>query len=196
MLSGVVAFLIVIILVLAVPVTLTYRVSWRRGFQANITLKWLFGLVHIPLPSTTSTTPASEQKTITPKVSKKQRASRKTNPVVALRQSAFRRRLFRFASDVWHAIHKQHVVLRIRIGLGDPADTGQLWAVIGPLSGILATFQDALIEIEPEFIDAVFELDSSGNIRIIPLQLLYIAIGLLVSPAFWRGVNQMRVAAN
>ena len=61
---------------------------------------------------------------------------------------------------------------------------------------MLAMFQDILIEIEPEFVDTVFELDSSGNIRVIPLQLLYIASGLLVSPAFWRGVNQMRVAAN
>lgn len=196
MLSGIVAFLIVLILMLAVPVTLTYRVNWRRSFEANITLKWLFGLVRIPLPSTASTTPVGEQKTITSKGTKKRRTNRKTNPMVALRQSAFRRRLFRFVSDVWHAIHKQHVVLRIRIGLGDPADTGQLWAVLGPLSGMLATFQDILIEIEPEFVDTVFELDSSGNIRVIPLQLLYIASGLLVSPAFWRGVNQMRVAAN
>ena len=116
--------------------------------------------------------------------------------MVALRQSAFRRRLFRFIGDIWHAIHKQHVVLRMRIGLGDPADTGQLWAVVGPLSGMLATVQEAMIEIEPEFIDTVFELDSSGNIRIIPLQLLSIVLGLLLSPAFWRGVNQMRDAAN
>ncbi|MBT8127761.1 MAG: DUF2953 domain-containing protein [Gammaproteobacteria bacterium] len=195
MLSGFVVFLLVIIVLLAVPVTLTYRVTWQRSFQSNMTLQWLFGLVRIQLPSTASTTTDRAQETVTITEPKKLPASRKANPMIALRQKAFRQRLFRLIGDLWHAVHKQHVTLRIRIGLGDPADTGQLWALVGPLSGMLATIQDAMIEIEPEFIDTVFELDSSGKIRIIPLQLLYLAFGLLLSPAFWRGVNQMRNAA-
>ena len=196
MLWGLVVFLLVIIVLLAVPVTLTYRLTWRRSFKADMTLQWLFGLVSVQLPSTSSGRSKGERKIVSQNEPKKSPASRKTNPIAALRQKAFRQRLFRLISDVWRTVRKQHVKLRIRVGLGDPADTGLLWAVVGPLSGMLATVQDAVIEIEPEFIDTVFELDSSGNIRIIPLQLLYLAFGLLLSPAFWRGVNQMRNAAN
>jgi hypothetical protein len=161
-----------------------------------MTLQWLFGLVRIQLPSSASTTTDRAQETVKITEPKKLQASRKANPMIALRQKAFRQRLFRLIGDLWRAVHKQHVMLRIRIGLGDPADTGQLWALVGPLSGMLATIQDAMIEIEPEFIDSVFELDSSGKIRIVPLQLLYLTFGLLLSPVFWRGINQMRNAAN
>ena len=94
--------------------------------------------------------------------------------------------------DIWRAVHKQNLVLRVRIGLGDPADTGRLWALVGPVSGMLATARDASIEIEPEFIDAVFELDSSGNIRVLPLQMVYLMFGLLISPSFWHGFRHLR----
>ena len=107
----------------------------------------------------------------------------------------FRQRVFRFIRAVWRAIHKQDLRLRMRIGLGDPADTGQLWALVGPLSGLLANNREASIEIEPEFFDAIFELDSSGSIRIIPLQLLYLAVGLLLSPSVWQGIREMRQTA-
>ena len=90
--------------------------------------------------------------------------------------------MIKFTRDFWHAIQKHNITLRIRIGLGDPADTGHMWAIVGPVSGILATIEEASIEIEPEFIDSVFELDSSGNIRIIPLQMIYLVFGLLLSP--------------
>ena len=97
-------------------------------------------------------------------------------------------------SDFWHAVRKRHVSLHIRIGLGDPADTGQLWAVVGPVAGVLATIQEASIEIEPEFFDTTFELDGSGNIRLIPLQMIYLIVALLLSPAVWQGISKMRTA--
>lgn len=99
--------------------------------------------------------------------------------MAAIRQPAFRRRILRFVSDVWHAIHKKNVRLLLRLGLGDPADTGQLWAVLGPLSGMLARLRDIRIAIEPDFLDSRLEVDSSGTIRMIPLRLAIIVLGLL-----------------
>ena len=104
--------------------------------------------------------------------------------------------MIRFIHELWHAIQKRDVSLRIRIGLDDPADTGQLWAILGPVAGMLANVRQASIEIEPEFSVSTFELDSSGTIRIIPLQLLYLILALLLSPAVWRGIRQMRKAAS
>ncbi len=85
--------------------------------------------------------------------------------------------------------------MRIRIGLGDPADTGQLWSIVGPVAGILANSKEVVLEIEPEFFDATFELDGSGNIGIVPLQLIYLIFGVLLSPSVWQGVKQMRKEA-
>ena len=194
MLTGLVIFLFAFIAILAVPVTFTYQVYWRRAFHGSIKLRWLFGLVCMHLPLSQSKTPATAITDDTRKNRKKISARKKTNPIAAIRHKSFRQRMVKFIRDFWHAIHKQNLTLHIRIGLGDPAETGQLWAIVGPVSGYLATLQDASIEIEPEFTDPIFELNSSGNIRIVPLKMVYLTIGLLLSPAVWQGVNYMRKA--
>jgi len=103
--------------------------------------------------------------------------------------------MLRFARQLWRAFRKRDLQLRIRVGLGDPADTGRLWGLPGPVSGILSGVDNASIELEADFVDAVFELDSRGNLNVIPLQLLYLVLGLLLSPPFWRGMRRMRRAA-
>lgn len=100
--------------------------------------------------------------------------------------------MLRFGADLWHALRKRDIKLHLRLGLGDPADTGQLWAVVGPLAAMLAGVKDVEVEIEPEFLDAVFELESRGTLRLIPLQILWLAVALLFSPGLWRGIRLMR----
>ena len=192
MLVGIVTSLLVLAALLAVPVRLSYRLSWRRALQGNIQLRWLFGLVRVQIPLAQSKQLPDKRQTVSRRKRKGGPSPGKSNPFAAIRQKAFRRRVFRFLRDTWRAIHKQNLRLRVRIGLGDPADTGQLWAVVGPVSGMLAMVEDASIEIEPEFIDVVFELDSSGSIRVVPLQMIYLASGLLLSPSFWQGIRRTR----
>ncbi len=193
MLTGVVTFLLLFIALLAVPVTLTFKMTWQQDFQSDISLLWLFGLVHARLPTFKATSPSSEDKQPAQKTGRLKRSPRKKkNAFAVVRQKAFRRRIFRFISDFWHAVQKKDVNLRVRIGLGDPADTGQLWAIVGPMAGILANVQETSIEIEPEFSDATFQVNSSGNIRLIPLQMIYLTAGLLLSPPIWQGIIEMR----
>jgi len=193
MLSSVAAFLLLIIALLAIPLTLTFRVSWRQDLQGQIRLQWAFGLVRLRFPLSPSESPSPEGEEPARKTGSSDRPPRKKrNPLPAIRQQAFRRRIIRFISGLWHAVYKRDVNLHMRIGLGDPADTGQLWAFMGPVSGMLANIEEAAIDIEPDFLDSAFELDGSGTVRIIPLQLIYLAAGLLLSPPVWRGIRQMR----
>ncbi len=195
MLTGVAAFLLLLIALLVIPVTLIYQVQWRETFQGDITLQWLFGLIRLRLPVPQPKKPPSADKHRPKKVRyKKAKSISKSNPLVALRQKAFRQRIIRFIRDLWHAVHKRNICLRIHIGLSDPANTGRLWAFVGPVSAILANSQEVLIEIEPDFLDTTLELNSSGHIRVIPLQVLSLIIGLLLSPLFWQGMKQMRNA--
>lgn len=193
MLTGVVTFLLLLIALLAVPVTLKFQMSWRQALQGDIRLLWLFGLVRLRLAIPHLKLPSQEAKKATRKISRIERSPRKSkNQFAVIWQRPFRQRMLRFIRDFWHAVHKRDVNLRIRIGLGDPADTGQLWAVVGPAAGMLSNVQEASIEIAPEFFDTTFELDSSGNIRFIPLQMIYLAAALIFSPAVWHGIRQMR----
>lgn len=184
---------LLLLALLAVPVSLDYRVSWQRKLEGRAVLQWLFGLVRVQLLPCADRQPSPPQvPPAEPSVEETKPGGEKFDPLPALRQKAFRQRLLRFARDLWCALHKRDLRLYLRVGLGDPADTGQLWALCGPLSGWLQTVEDASIELEPEFMDAVFEVDSSGRLSLIPLRLLYLALGLLVSPPFWRGLRQMR----
>ncbi len=195
MLIGTAIFLSLIVILLAIPVTFTYRLYWKQTLSANIRLKWAFGLVRADVsPDNAKAKPdkpeSARKKTGRPDKSQ----ARKANFMAAIRQPSFRRRIFRFMSDVWRAIHKKNVRLLVRMGLGDPADTGQLWAVFGPLSGFFANLRDIRIAIEPDFVDTTFEVDSSGTIRLVPLQFMILALGLLFSPSMWRGVMLMRTS--
>ena len=189
MLIGTFVFLSLVIVLLALPVTLTYRFSWKETLSANLRLSWAFGLVRADVSPD-----KAEAGSAVPKKSERRGKSkgRKPNVIAAIRRAPFRRRMLRFVSDLWRSIHKKDVRLRVRLGLGDPADTGQLWALLGPLSGMLARLREIRVAIEPDFYDSTLEIDSSGTIRVFPLQVVLIALGLLVSPPVWRGVLAMR----
>ena len=193
MLIGTVIFLSLIVILLAVPVTLTYRCSWKQTLSADLRLSWAFGLVRADV-SPDLAHPDSDKAAAAAGKGGWWGKSKggKGNVMAAIRQAPFRRRMLRLVSDLWTAIHKKDVRLRIRTGLGDPADTGRLWAVLGPLSGMCSRPGDISIAVEPDFLDATFELDSSGTVWVVPLQILTIALGLLVSPALWRGVVAMQ----
>ena len=194
MLTGVVAFLLLLIALLAIPITLTFRFSWQQASQNHIVLRWAFGLVRVRMsPFQPKAIPPGERRQ---KAGRSRRSSRrKRNVLAAVRQTRFRQRILRFISDLWRAVKKRNVNVLVRVGMDDPADTGQLWAVVGPMTGMLANVRQASIKIEPEFADTTFELDSSGTLRVVPLQVVYLTIALLLSPAVWRGISQMRGVA-
>lgn len=195
MLIGTVIFLSLIVILLAVPVTLTYRFSWKESLSASLRLNWAFGLVSADVsPGLARPEPGKPDAARKKAARGSKPAGKKANFMAAIRQPSFRRRILRFASDVWRAIHKKNVRLLVRLGLGDPADTGQLWAVLGPLSGLLAGLRGIRIAIEPDFLDSTLEVDSSGTLRMIPLRMAILVLGLLFSPPVWQGIRQMRTS--
>lgn len=193
MLTVFLIILLVLLAWLAIPIDLVYRVNWDGRLQGEMRLRWLFGLVKVRIPVDAT---ASAPKTKRRPHSKAQRpkSKHKTHPLAAWRIRAFRQRILKFLRDLWQAIHTRDLHLQLHIGLDDPADTGQLWAFMGPLSAILAQGRDVHIDIAPDFSDSRLEFNSRGDIRIIPLQLLAILFGLLLSPPFWYGLQRMQSA--
>jgi hypothetical protein len=195
MLYAVATCLLTFMILLAMPLTVQFELSWRNTLQGHVKLVWLLGLVRIRFsPSTNQPTSTGEEKWAQRFERAQPSSDRKTNLFSGIRQKAFRRRILRYLQDCWRAIHKKDLTLHARVGLGDPADTGMLWAILGPIGVMLDHVPQASVHIEPEFIEATLELDSSGNIRFIPLQFVYLTIGLFLSPSIWRGVRLMRGA--
>jgi len=195
-LTGLLILLLLVVALLAIPVTLTYWLSWKQTFSGGLKVRWAFGLVRVGVTSADAQSRSVEQQAAQAKAGRSNRASgTKPNVLAAMRRESFRRRMLRFVTDVWSAIRKQNVNVLIRLGLGDPAETGRLWAVIGPLAGFLTRGQDVRIAMVPDFVDSTFELDSDGTLRVVPLQLTGLALLLLLSPSFWHGIIAMRINA-
>lgn len=196
MLTGVALFLLFLVALLALPVTLTFRLAWHQALQGQVQLGWAFGLIRVRIPlSKPESGSTQSEKPLQKKARSRKPARKGGNPFRLMRQKPFRRRVIRFVGELWRAVHKQDVRLRLRVGLGDPADTGQLWAIMGPLAGVLANTREASITIEPDFMDAHFEFDGSGRIRFVPLQLLWLTLAMLLSPPVRQGMRQMRTAS-
>ncbi len=192
-LAGIGLIFIAVLVVLAIPVTLVFRLSWPQKDRRDVAVRWFFW--RIRLDAGAGAEPKRDK-------SRDERARKRdgSSPtqagdvLAALRYAPFRRRLMRFVGDVWSSIQKRDVFIHLRLGLGDPADTGQLWALLGPLAGMLATVDDASIRIDPDFVDAAVEVDAGGELRVVPLRLIGQAVMLMLSPDFRHGLRRMRGA--
>ena len=80
----------------------------------------------------------------------------------------------------------------MRLGLGDPADTGRLWAVVGPLSAAAQGLRGAEVRIEPEFMDSVLEFRAQGRLLVAPLQVMALAVSFALSPPTIRAWRTLR----
>lgn len=175
---------------LAIPVTLTYPSDASQSTARAFDLIWLFGLLRLPV----SFSRLHHWK------KKSRENSKKRKQTKPLKSSVFGawhqwvadpfivRRVIRFTRDIWLALKRENLRMELRIGLDDPADTGRLWGLMGPIAGALQDLQtqNSKISIEPVFNDAVLDFDLSGSIRFYPLQLLFLMSGLFLSLVLWR----------
>jgi len=181
---------------LAVPLTVGFSIHRIEETRGLIRFRWLFGLVRfqlrIPRPSKarpgSGTMPGKKAK---PRGRRKRKGGA-GGLLSLIRQRAFRQRVHRFICDVLRATHPRDLFLRLRIGLGDPADTGRLWAVVGPIAAMAQTLRGAAIRIEPDFIDPVFEVESQGRFRLVPIQFIGLTAAFLLSPTTLRAWRHLR----
>jgi DUF2953 family protein len=189
------AILLGLAALLAVPLGVAFQLEGLEPFAGRLTIRWLFGLVRVRVAAPGARRPPAEP-SAEPKA-KRKRARRESRPgrasrvLAVLRQAEFRRRAGRLAADLVRAAHPSRLRLRMRLGLGDPADTGRLWAVVGPLGAASRWLPGADVRIEPEFVEPVLEFEARGRLLVIPLQVLALAVSFALSPASiraWRAL--------
>ena len=199
-LLGIAILLVVLITLVAIPIDVAFNIDRVDKLQGQVNIRWLFGLVRfrIGLPGVPGKKPPKPEAKPAPAEKPKERENRAGLPNIlgALKQSPFRRRVYRFIKDIFRAAHSRDLFIHLRIGLGDPADTGRLWAVLGPVAALAASVPGAEVRVLPEFMDPVFEFQSHGRFRLIPLQFLALVIGFALSPSSvraWRSLHQRKV---
>lgn len=83
--------------------------------------------------------------------------------------------------------HPRVLGLSIEVGLGDPADTGQAWAVLGPLAAWLSFRFGGETTLRPNFLERRFSVEGTARFTLVPLQTLLILLCYLASPRTVRG---------
>lgn len=185
-----------VVFLLVVPIAVAFRFAGIEAFAGQISFRWLFGLVrfHIRFPRITKPKPAKPEREAPQARAKPAARGRRANVPAVLRQAAFRRRLYRFVRDLIRAVHAHELYLRLRLGLGDPADTGRLWAFVGPLNALAQNLENAEVRVEPEFTDPMVEFETHGRFLLIPLQFIVLALAFAVSPSSLRAWRTLRAS--
>lgn len=185
-----IALLVGLLIVLAIPVELTFSVQRREGKQrVRGMFGWFFGLVRLPLGKTEARAETQPVHRKAKKSKARRGGARRVWRVV--RSEGFGWRVLRLVRDLLRRIHIFELSLKVRLGLDDPADTGRLWAVVGPVAALLTLLPVARVAIEPEFNTETLEVDGKGHIRIIPIQLLFVTLIFLLSPTTLRALYTM-----
>jgi hypothetical protein len=185
-----------VVFLLAVPIAVVFRFAGIEAFAGQISFRWLFGLVrfHIRFPRITKPKPPKSEPEAAEARAKPAARGRRANVPAVLRQAAFRRRVYRFVKDLLRAVHAHELYLRLRLGLGDPADTGRLWAFVGPLHALAQNLANAEVRVEPEFTDPVVEFETHGRFLLIPLQFVVLVVGFALSPSSMRAWRTLRTS--
>ncbi len=190
------ALLLAVVFLLAMPVTISFSIVRREAFSARITIGWLFGLLRFS-PSMTGSGDRKRRRKREAAAPREPDASPDEAPRAAPRGPAkrfqslvkskgFIRGVLRFLRDLTRCV--QFVSLRVagRIGLDNPCDTGRLWGNVCAVTGFLHGSKRVRFLVEPEFNEAVFELDSRGEVRIVPVTLLLPTARFVLSPTTLR----------
>lgn len=182
----------VIVILLAVPLQMTWEISHCHSTHVNMNIHWLFGLIRhqIDIPATTQhqSIPAPKRES----QAQTGNSGSTRNLRKLMRHAAFRRHACHYARKLLRATHPQDLDLDFRVGLGDPSDTGRLWSVLGPASAIMAGLRCARVRINPDFSDRVLDVRGRGVFLLVPLEIIVLAVGFFLSPASfhaWRVIS-------
>jgi hypothetical protein len=192
MLQIIVILLLLVLVLLIFPISVAFRLYRIKEIKWHMNFHWLFGLVRFEIRFPGPIKAVSRLKKKPREKTKKRKPGDNVRVAIALlKQPTFRQRAIQFIKDLLCAVHAHDFSLRLRIGLDDPADTGSLWGILGPVAGIAKNLRSAEILIEPDFITPVLEVESQGKLRIVPLQFVALATAFMVSPTTLKALRML-----
>lgn len=184
MLAVVSVLVLLVLALLAVPVDLRFRLERERSWRGECEIAWLFNLVHTTVTGDGETGSTRERRAKSRKASSRGPSS--TNILDAIRDRRIRRHLVRALRRFIKACRFSDLLLRLRVGLDDPADTGRLLGMTAPVTAALACYDVQAIVIEPDFSKENLQLYGHGKLRIIPVELIWLTLRFTCSPVSLR----------
>jgi hypothetical protein len=171
-----------------VPLDLALNTEINEKPKVRLKFSWFYGLVSREIPRQ-KVRPTGQKP-----VSKKKKKSRFVNYRVffsVIRTKGLFRQLRNFIKDLLSCFRFRDMAADFTIGLGDPADTGLLFAIAAPATALYGLSDEHRIRIRPSFSDdAVLQGYSRGTIRLRPIRLvppfLKLVFSLPAARATWK----------
>ena len=170
--TALVSLAVLLIVVLCVPLDMVLHTDVHGRLKFRLRLSWLFGLVSKEITKGKKK-PEAKREVVEGK--RKPRDRRRGIRVILeiLRTKGLLRQLQNLIKGILGRINIRDLIVNLKIGLDNPADTGFLFAIIGPATLFLGSSRFHQIRLEPSFADeAVFEGYSYGRVRLRPIQLV------------------------
>ena len=178
-----------VLLLLSTPVDLAFSYKRGEGSRSWMRIVWLFGLIGKELGGEKK---SREKKPEEMKAKKGQSSFR--GPLAVFRARGFSGGLLLLARRLVRSVQVRDVDVEFRVGTGDPAETGLLFAIIGPSLALAQSRFSPNIRIEPNFVEETFEGHARGTVRVYPIKLIPLLLAFALSPATFRGLRALRRA--
>ena len=158
--ATVLGILLFFVLLLVIPVDLVFCVEKDVDFKSRVRVRWMFGLIGKDIRG----------RKRRPEKEKRER-KRNVKPFLAmLRTRGFLWKLSKFIKHVFQLLNVRELKLNLRVGLSDPAETGLLFAVIGPTMVCMKSFSSLDVQVEPDFEQENLRGYFKGDLRASPIR--------------------------
>jgi hypothetical protein len=169
----------------ASPIDLRFMVDTGHDRKLRVQVGWLYGVLRKDVPSGRRPVKTPAKKKARSGVSPLQWNRIRSLLGVKGLWSAIQR----LAIRAWRSMALPRVNIRLRIGLDDPADTGRMFAIAGPVLVFLASRPGVHLLAEPDFADETLSVCGEADLRIYPLRLLWAVALFILSPATLRAAS-------
>ena len=166
-----VSLAVLITLILSVPLDFAFQMDTHKSPKFKIRLVWLFGLVDKDLKQLRQK-PKKKEKVVEDKQKSKDRIEASTVYQI-LKTKGLLKKFKRLLMDVLSCLKLNKLAANLRIGLDNPADTGLLFALIGPANLVVSSCSSHEISVQPSYDDeATLEGHLHGTVSLRPIQLV------------------------
>ncbi len=178
------------ILLLSIPLDVSWRLEVYGRPKSIFKWTWLLGLLSKEIKAGKR---APEKKKEKPhgkfEISKAVKRIRQASEFLRIKDLISH--VIKFSGRILRRIRIRGIEAELRVGLDDPADTFYIFALTEPVNRILNYSSPYPISIQPSFLEPVFEGYCSGSVRIYPIQMVLPALQFVFSVPVFRVIKKV-----
>jgi len=186
-----VSLLAVFVIALSIPLDVALRIEVYGKPEYRLRLAWLFGLLHREFSALKKSRPAGKG-AAKPGLEAGKGRKHAGQALKVLRIKGLPGRVLCLLPDLAGRLKIRDLSADFKFGLGDPADTGLLFAFLSPVSLFINSYSSKKVQLHPSFSGhAVMEGQACGEMRIVPLRFVPPLAGFCLSPPVLKAAGVM-----